>query len=127
MHAGAAGTARARCDDQYDGEFHYGSSETVMSDARGAGDGPTGRGVEDDKCPLGSTCRWARCGANAENTMNTLDGERGGADTIEDISGDRNKTGDTTTHGTSYIPRRNAAPETTESQLGGQKATEERD
>ena len=22
MHAGAAGTARARCDDQYDGEFH---------------------------------------------------------------------------------------------------------
>ena len=31
--------------------------------------------------------------------MNTLDGERGGADTIEDISGDRNETGDTTTHG----------------------------
>ena len=23
MHAGPAGTARARCDDQYDGEFHY--------------------------------------------------------------------------------------------------------
>ena len=127
MHAGPAGTVRARCDDQYDGEFHYGSSETVLSGARGAGDGPTGGGVEDDKCPLGSTCRWARCGANAENTMNTLDGERGGADTTEDISDDLNETGDTTTHGASYIPRRNSAFGAAENQLGGQKATEERD
>ena len=46
MHAGGAGTARARCgNDQDDGEFHYGSSETSSGGTRGAGDGPTGGGV----------------------------------------------------------------------------------
>ena len=52
------------------------------------------------------------CGAKRrrQQHVRTLDGERGGADTIEDPSGDRNETGDTTASGRSglrYIPRRN--------------------
>ena len=51
--------------------------------------------------PMGTMRR--RCQEHHEH-MNTLDGERGGADTIEDISGDRNMTGD--------VPDKDSSPVT---------------
>ena len=53
-----------------------------------------GAGI-DDKTSVNVPSLQAQCSAGrAADTKNTLDDERGGADIIEDISGNRNMTGD---------------------------------
>ena len=118
---GRAGTARASCgNDRYDGKIHYGSSETSSSGWRGAGDDKTGGGVNVDRCPFGSTRRSARRSADAKNMYSTLDGERGGSDTIEVPYGDQNTTGTTTAPGRSGAPLHSPTPDV--SQRGGHTA-----